>query len=250
MNTIKFIRLIIRKSIPVFLFLSMFPAINSQNINVQQRGLIWGGESEGYHKSQAIFYRCGWIWRRYEGVKGSPRLYDTLVTSFLNVRGQDYYIQLKSDIDLVNNTLLFLHPRSGSLTQIPSEIVNEVVINKDGKELTYRTFEGSILDRDLKEKKFCQLLMEKPVIFLKLPVKKMVEASYKGAYSPDRRYDEFITFNRYYIMGSDSIFHQLQLSKKSLLKLFPDRKSLIEEGFGNTNKGTDEEIIISILEKF
>ena len=250
MNTIKFIRLIIRKSIPVFLFLSMLPAINSQNMSVQQRGLI------GEENLRAIInlkpYSIGVVGfdNRYEGVKGSPRLYDTLVTSFLNVRGQDYYIQLKSDIDLVNNTLLFMHPRSGSLTQIPSEIVNEVVYNNDGKEITYRTFEGSILDRDLKEKKFCQLLMEKPVMFLKLPVKKMVEASYKGAYSPDRRYDEFITFNRYYIMGSDSIFHQLQLSKKSLLKLFPNRKSLIEEGFGNANKGTDEEIIISILEKF
>ena len=39
---------------------------------------------------------------RYEGVKGSPRLADTLLPSFLKLEGQDYYFEISADLDLVS----------------------------------------------------------------------------------------------------------------------------------------------------
>lgn len=83
-----------------------------------------------------------------------------------------------------------------------------------------------------------------------MPLKVLNEADYKKVYGADRRFDKFETSYKYFIMGSDSIFYPLQLNKKSLIKLFPDKKNLIESAAsGSTNKN-DEELILYILSKF
>ena len=69
---------------------------------------------------------------RYEGIKGSTRLFDKLLPSYLKIKGTDYYLQLETDIDIVKNYLLFLHPKSGALLSIPPDMVYEVVINNGG----------------------------------------------------------------------------------------------------------------------
>jgi hypothetical protein len=187
---------------------------------------------------------------RYEGVKGTTRLFDTLITSYLLVSGQEKYIQLKSDIDLVKNTLVFIQPEKGDLMEISSDYVIELIVNKDDKELKYRTTKELNFENKIPENKFCQVLKEGPNQFIKIPEKKFVEADYKRVYSPDRRYDEFKLSTRYYIADSDNIFHRIQLNKKSLAKLFPDKKQLIFKEFEEKSEGDIEERVVSILNKF
>lgn len=186
---------------------------------------------------------------RYEGVKGSVRLFDKLMPSYLKIKGTDYYLQLETNIDLVRNTLLFLHPKSGALLSLPPDMVSEVVINNGAKQLVFRTSVGKRFEKDLKEKKFFQVLKDSTYSFIKMPVKIFTEASYKGAYSADRRYDEYETKYRYYISGTDSTFHQLQINRKSLLKLFPDKKELINKIIESKAYDNDEDMVIAILEK-
>jgi hypothetical protein len=187
---------------------------------------------------------------RYQGVKGSIRLFDTLMPSFLKIKGNEYYLKLKTDIDPLNNTLLFTHPKTGRLLSIPSDIVAEVIITKGGKELIFRTSGGNNFEKDLKEQKFYQVLKDGPFEFIKMAVKTFTEADYKGAYTPDRRYDEYETKYRYYISGTDRIFHQLQLNKKSLVKLFPEKKELINSIIESGEYKNNEEMVLSVLEKF
>lgn len=186
---------------------------------------------------------------RYEGIKGSVRLFDKLLPSYLKIKGTDYYLQLETDIDLVRNTLLFLHPKSGELLSIPCDIVSEVIIKNDSKELVFRTSEGKKFEKELKEKKFFQVLKDGPILFIKMPVKTLTEADYKGAYSSDRRYDEYETKYRYYISGTDNVFHQLQINRKSLLKLFPDKKELINNIIESKAYDNDEDMVLAVLEK-
>jgi hypothetical protein len=187
---------------------------------------------------------------RYEGVKGSVRLFDKLLPSYLKIKGTDYYLQLETDIDLAENFLLFLHPKSGALLSLPPDMVSEVVINNNGKELLFRTSVGKRFEKDLKEKKFFQVLKDGTYSFIKMTVKIFTEASYKGAYSPDRRYDEYETKYRYYISGADSTFHQLLLlNRKSLVKLFPDKKELITNIIESKAYNNDEEMVIAVLDK-
>ncbi len=82
-----------------------------------------------------------------------------------------------------------------------------------------------------------------------VPEKTFIEADYKAAYSADRRYDEYESFNKYFIKGADNVFHQIQLNKKSLVKIFPDKKEMINDAFREKSGEGDEEKIIALLLK-
>jgi len=187
---------------------------------------------------------------RYEGIKGSPRLFDTLYSSLLKIKDEDFYIQLKTDLDLIQNSLIFIYPTTGKLASIPSGIVKELKINKDGKEMLYRTSGGNKYLKEFKESKFFQVLKEGQYQFIKLPIKKLIAADYKNAYSADRRYDEYTTYYKYYIISPDSVFHQIQLTRKSLVKLFPDKKEIINNVPESKTKEGNEEMVLNILNRF
>ena len=187
---------------------------------------------------------------RYEGVKGSPRMLDTLLPSFLRLNGQDYYIELKSDIDLENNALIYMNPSSKKLLTVPIDFISELLIIKDGNELLFRTTYGKFFEKEIKPQRFYQVLNDGRYQFIKVPFRIFVQADYKGAYSTDRRYDEYQSKDKYYLLGSDSIFHQIQLNKKSVSKLYPDKKYLVDQSENEESFPGKEEMIISILSKF
>ena len=186
---------------------------------------------------------------RYEGVKGSVRLFDRLLPSYLKVKGQDYYVELETDIDVVNNTLLFVHPKTGKLLAIPSDIIIELVVKNEGNEMIFRTANALAYKSDIREQKFYQVLADSPFLFIKVPEKKFIEASYKGAYSANRPYDEYETRYKYYLSSNDNILHKIQLNKNSLLKLFPDKKEKIKEVLKTGSYTNDEEMVLSVLKK-
>jgi len=186
---------------------------------------------------------------RYEGVVGSSRLFDTLLPSLLNIKGQDYYLKLETDIDLIKNTVIFLNPKTRKLNWIKTDIVNELVITESGKELIFRTTGGRNFEKPMKEDKFFQVLKDGPFQFIKMPLKDFIEADYKGVYTSDRRYDEYKTQYKYFILKPDSIYYQTRLNKKSLIKLFPEKKQIINSTEISSDSD-DEMMIVSILEKF
>ena len=187
---------------------------------------------------------------RFEGVKGSPRLFASLLPSFLKIIGHDEYYKLNTDLDIYRNRLMFKHPTSGKLLYIPANLVKEVIIKTDSSEKVFRTTASIKFEKELKEVRFFEVLKDGPRQFIKMPLKKFVEADFKNAYSPDRRYDEFETSYKYYVMTNDSIFHPIQLNKKSLIKLFPDKKKLIESVAVSSTFKNDEEMILYVLGKF
>jgi hypothetical protein len=187
---------------------------------------------------------------RYEGVKGSPRLFDTLLPSFLKIKNQDYYIQVESDIDLVRNSLIFIHPTSRKMMAIPSDIVDEVVLTRNKSDLVFRVSTGMTFGKELKEMKFYQVLTDKTVPLIKMPVKTFTEADYKSLYGPDRRFDEYETKYRYYLLGADGAFHLIQLNARSIAKIYPEKKKMIDDAFRDKSTGDIEKKIISLVEKF
>lgn len=187
---------------------------------------------------------------RYQGVKGTTRLFDTLVASSVLVKGTKEYIRMESDIDVVRNALLFRRPPGGELMEILSGNIAEVIFHGEDKDLIFKTTDGVILDKKPDGNKFYQVLMKGPYQFIRITDRKFVAADYQRAYNPDIRYDEFKSVSKYYILGSDSVFHRVQLTGKSLKKLFPDKKDLIDSNF-NAKSATDPEAeIISLLNKF
>jgi hypothetical protein len=238
-----------RKSLFVFIFIFSIIGAYSQTNILYEKGL--SAEQNLNAIMNLAPYSTGGIGfdTRYQGIKGSPRLFDTLMPSFLKIKGKEYYIQLKTDIDIVGNSLLLIHPKTGKMLSLPSDIVSELIIENNGEKLIFNTSDGKKFEKKLKEQKFFQVLNVDPVMFIRMPVKTFTEADYKGAYSADRRYDEYETKYRYYISGSDNIFHQIQLNKKSLIKLFPDKKELISNLIESKGYNNSEEMVIAVLEK-
>ncbi len=234
----------------VILFLSFISVLNahSQKTSLYQTGILGEENLKAIANlnpnSTAVF---GFD-TRYEGIKGSAMLLDTLTDSFLLVRGDEKYIRFKSDVNLVKNSVVFRHPVSGKLLEISSDIVDELIFNKDDKELSFRTTKGVNFDKEFREIKFYQVLKTGTNQFIRMPLKTFIEADYKGGYSSDRRYDEYVTSYKYYILGTDNIFHQLLLTRKSVGKMFPGSKALIDKSFREKPDGDPQEIVKSILE--
>jgi hypothetical protein len=227
-----------------------FNILNSQSTSIYQNGLT--AQQNLNAIGNLAPYSSGGVGfdTRYEGIKGSTRLFEILLPSFLKIKGQDYYLQLETDIDLVQNSVLFIHPKTGKLVSLPSGMVSEVVITKDGKELIFRTTNDKHFEKELKDQKFYQVLKEGKFQLIKMPVKTFTEAEYKGAYSADRRYDEWETKFRYYIFYTDSTFHQFQLNKKSLIRFFPEKKEIIKNTIELQTFANNEEMVLYLLEKF
>ena len=235
--------------ITIFL-LFMLPVAFSQVNIVYQKGL--SAEQNLKAINDITPYTVGGMGfdTRYEGVIGSPRLYDTLCPSLIKVTGQNYYINLLSDLDVYNGKLLFIHPKSGKFLSLASDYVEEAVLTYQGRDYLYRTTRGRNFDKEIKETKFFLVMNDTIPEFIKMPVKVLIEADYKALYSADRRFDEFDTKYRYYILGKDSIFHQVQLNKRSLERLFPDKKVIIEKTFAANQSDNDETLILKALKEF
>jgi hypothetical protein len=237
----------------ILLFISLLYALYAypQKTDIHESGVM--GEQNLKAIENISPYFTGVVFGfdpRYEGIKGTTRLFDTLFASALLISGQENYIQLNSDIDLVRNSLILIHPSTAELMEISSDSIIEIIVNRNDKQLIYRTTKGLIFDKEIQENQFYQVLNESPNQFIKIPEKKIIEANYQGNYSPNRRFDEFKLVNMYYIADSDYIFHRVQLNKKSLSKLFPDKRELIDKGFKENSGDNAEEKVISILKKF
>lgn len=201
---------------------------------------------------------------RYEGIKGTPNLFNSFVTSYLLVKEQEKYFPIESDLDMVNNTVVFMDPSNSKLMEIPSDNVTEIVFNKYDKELIYRTTKEIKFARKIKENKFYQLIQEKPYRIIMITYKTYLKADNEPVFNSGRRYDEFRTERKYYLEDFKGIFHEVILNsadynclihptlldKKVLAKIYPDKKDLIYSELKERPDSVSIARIISILDKF
>jgi hypothetical protein len=134
--------------------------------------------------------------------------------------------------------------------QVPAEFVSVLVVRKGDREIMFRTTAGKAFGKDVKEPKFIQVLKDGPFQFVKLPYKLFIQADYKGAYTADRRYDEYQLKEKYFLKGPDSVYYQVQLNRKSLLKIYPDKKVILDKLPVDESVDDKEAMFISLLEKF
>jgi hypothetical protein len=239
-----------RKSFTVLLLIILTADLISQVKNVYQTGISAEENLKAIGNLGALSIGGVGFDTRYKGVKGSPMLFDTLLISYLKINQQDKYIEIESNIDVVTNSILCMHPKTKQLITIPGFRINELIIRKEDTDMIFRTMSNENLKMKSGEYIFYQVLNDDAYKLIKVPSKDFIEADYKQAYSPGRNYDEFVTVYKYYILSPDGNINQCQLSAKSVSKIFPDKKELIKKKADEKNYTDKELIVIDILRSF
>jgi hypothetical protein len=201
---------------------------------------------------------------RYEGVKGTPNLFNSLVTSYLMSIGEEKYVQLESDIDILSNSVIFRDPSAGNLMEISSDKVRELIFKINNREFIYRTTKDLKFEKKIKENKFYQVIEEKPYRIIMITFKSFQKADFEPAFNSGVHFDEFRTSRKYYLEDSRGVFHQIiisnitydclihpiKLNKKGLAKIYPEKKELIYKAFEEKPDSVSIDRIVSILNTF
>jgi hypothetical protein len=252
----------VKKLILLFIAFLYVQNIYSQTVNYYQEGVNALENVKTLGENSGSLHTFGG--RRYKGTKGTPNLFDTLVSSSILINGQEKYIQVESDINVLMNAVIFRDPATGELREIPSDKVTELIFSKYDKKLIYRTTKEIKFDKKIKENKFYQVVREAPYRLIMITNKTFSKADNEPTFNSGRQYDEFRSERKFYLEDYKGVFHQVVfnkvdydclvqpslLTKKELAKMFPDKKELIYTEFEVKPDSVSIERIISILNKF
>lgn len=171
---------------------------------------------------------------RYEGVRGTPLLFDNWVSGRVMFM-DDQVLEYDSvfNIDAVNSEILILLP-SGNAVSVRTKRIREAVLNIDEQS---HQFVPVVADRVTRLAENDFVLLEKldcgdKIALYRWERKQFREADYKGGYSAERPYDEYLA-KAYYFFRIDGVFHEIKLKRRSVVKtlegVMPDVGKRLQE---------------------
>ena len=145
-------------------------------------------------------------------------------------KGNVYYSNLQRisgillNYDCHGNQLQYLSGGSVYLLNSTQIEYFEVDPGQDSSKLFQQVFVEK-----LKKRIFLQVLYNDSTILYKRFYKDFKEADYGGAYSQDRRYDEYHDRHSYYLKRTETDLQQLRPKKKFILEVLADRSKEVEQ---------------------
>ncbi len=192
---------------------------------------------------------------RYEGIQGTPFLFeDWRLGSIKFIKQDTFSAPVKLNVDLITQVVT-VQLRNGTAGEMSASYIQGLkVLDPDTKSsrqyLVAR--EGDIEGVRSVRLKFYEILHKGEFTFLKLVEKKFKKADFQGAYSADRRYDEFLTQESYWLQIPGKPFEKVALKRKNIEKAlagYEDRVSTItKKNKLNLNQEEDIAQLISLLE--
>jgi hypothetical protein len=160
------------------------------------------------------------------GTKGSPYVFNDFKKGNLYYNNQQRVSSILLNYDCHNNQLVYT---TGGATYL---------LNKDQIDF-FEAFAGGdtvmlfnqVFVEKLKKRIFMRVLYNEKSILYKHYYKDFKEADYGGAYSQDRRYDEYHDREAYYIKTSEKDLRFIKPRKKSLLEVMTDKSGELEKYF-------------------
>ena len=159
------------------------------------------------------------------GTIGTPYVFTDFKKGNLYYANQQRVSNIMLNYDCYNNQLVYTS--GGPLYLLNSDRIEyfETDPGQDSSKLFRQIFV-----EDLKKRVFLQILYNGSSTLYKRYYKDFTEADYGGAYSQDRRYDEYKDRHGYFIKLADGDLQQLKPRKNSILEiLLPDKGDEIEK---------------------
>ncbi len=128
----------------------------------------------------------------YEGIKGTPYLFDDWKQGNIYLNDNTYINDVNIKYNIYTDDVLYLNSTSGDSLIIDRSVIKSFEINDDnsGNMLLFREIS---LRADKKERNtFIKVIYEDKSKFIVKYTKTFIKADYKGAYSAGRKYDEYV----------------------------------------------------------
>ncbi|HOI48357.1 MAG TPA: hypothetical protein PK167_03575 [Prolixibacteraceae bacterium] len=162
---------------------------------------------------------------RYEGVKGSPLLFDDWKKGAIILEGDEKAYKVDLNFDCQNNQILF-RDQEGKTQAFRSEFIRSFLISDETAPDKAWFFVKDNLSRK-KEPLFLQVVYNGKTRLYQHLRKELKRADYQRAYSPDRRYDEFVWVNQLFLVKPDGTTEKIALNKRSVLSALSDKSNEI-----------------------
>jgi hypothetical protein len=165
---------------------------------------------------------------RYEGVRGTPYLYPKfyLADVWLVNSKEPKKLPVRYNVHLSELEFQI----QGKIQAIPLANLKQFVLTDE--QLENRLFlvtSLALADGSQTESILVEKLYEDGCLLYKESMKRLVEANYEGAYSPNRRADEFRDRDRYYLRTqAEGTFTKIRISRGQVLKTLQDQKDALK----------------------
>jgi len=167
---------------------------------------------------------------RYEGIEGSPFIFEGWKAGLVTVREDEQVIPFEGISLDAYHKVVWVRNEHVPPGIIEMENIARVEIDPEGEIRTFLIYpSGQIEGKKKGELTIYELLHEGDYTLLKEHGKKFYKASYQGAYSSDRRSDEYKDENRWYLKNDKGEFQKIKLRSGSVEKALSSHKQEIRQ---------------------
>lgn len=232
-----------------FCFIFLIPCLCFSSTHLYtQKNKSWIFNEIGAKMNAYNMYAVEGFDNRYEGVKGSPYLFDDWNngTIVFNTGKSFSSSDILLNIDGYHNeALLLLYGEQ--IIGFGGEEVSTVVINSNETSDTFKIATTKELELKGEGYIYLQQLNHGPFKLFKQTKKVFLEADFKDPYSVDRRVDEFREEYFYFLRDESGEYEQIKPKLKYLKKLYPRRSKKMEKVIKNNNLYLKEEKDLILL---
>lgn len=158
------------------------------------------------------------------GTIGTPYVYQEFKKGNIYFTDMTAILDAPINYDCYNNQMLINH---GETNYILNNYLIDFIEFKIREDSTVRFRQVFLVDK--KKTVFMKVLYSKESTLYKYFYKSFQKADYTGAYSQDRRYDEYIDNHAWYIQLNGEEIQSLKPKKKAILQVLEPEKEEIEK---------------------
>lgn len=174
---------------------------------------------------------------RYEGVRGTPTIFESWKPGIIVLNDSTVFRDIQINYDTYNEQLIFLSP-SGEAMLASDRMVDRFYIEGERSGHFWLFKKKPVKGPD--DRKYVRIIYEGSVFDVyQVFEKRFLEADYQAAYSPDRRYDEFVDDTYLMVWQKDKKPEKLRTRTRAFLKVFPDHEKEMREYLEKYNPDLD-----------
>jgi hypothetical protein len=182
---------------------------------------------------------------RYEGVKGTPYVFENWLPGevFMNNKRKTTIREL--NYNCFDNEIVFLDPATGTPRILNKYLVDLFQIKAGSGTITF----VPVILKDGEDPVFAQVLYNQGSMMYKVYGKDFLKADYEGAYSADRKYDQFVDkSDLYFLKKGDHVLYKVRKSKRYMTECFSDKEKEVSRYIKSEKlKFKDEQDLVQLL---